>query len=110
MDRLGVGDLRRRNDAGDREVTLLRRGRSNADVLVREPDMQGVPVRFRINGDRFDSQFTAGADDPQSDLPTVGDQYLLEHFLLYLSLENPVGFLVGNLPIGVAEEAARFLG
>jgi len=79
VDRLGVGDLGRRYDGPDVQIGLAGARRTDADVLVGEPDVERVDVRLRVDGDRADPQLTAGPDDAQGDLAAVGDQDLLEH-------------------------------
>jgi hypothetical protein len=76
---IGAGDFRGGDDAGNPEVRFPGRGRADADVIVREPDVQGFAIRFRVDRDRFDVQFLARADHAQRDLAAVGDQDFLEH-------------------------------
>jgi len=64
MDRLGAGDLGRGHDPRDVQVALTAGGRPDADVLVREPDVQGVPVRLGVHGNRADAQLAARPDHP----------------------------------------------
>ncbi len=66
-------------DFFDIEITLGRNRLAYRIGLLSQPDMQSLPVRIRINGHRRHTQFTAGPDDPDSNLAPVGDQYLLEH-------------------------------
>src|SRR5215470_14650103 len=41
--------------------------------------MQRMAIGFRKNGHRPDAKLFAGANDPKSDLPTVGDKNFIEH-------------------------------
>ena len=79
MDRVGLGDLRGRDDGRDVQVGSGRRIGTDADVLVGEPHVKGFPVGLAVDGDRPDAELPAGRDDTQGDLPAVGDQDLLEH-------------------------------
>src|SRR5215813_13781982 len=79
MNRVNVEDFGGREDLRDVQVTL--RGGRGADApgLVCEAHVQGVAVGYRMHGDGFDSQFTAGPDNPAGDFTTIGDQDFFEH-------------------------------
>ena len=79
MNGVRVGDHRRRDDRRNVEIALPRRGRSDADALVGEPDMHRVLVRRRVHRDGPDAHFLAGAVDPERDLSPIGDKDLVEH-------------------------------
>ncbi|MNC45746.1 hypothetical protein D3C81_1803660 [compost metagenome] len=71
----GVG-LRQGCDAhqiGKVQIAVLGQGRTDAIGFVRQPDMEGISVGFRINGDRIDIHLLAGADDPDRNLAPVGN-------------------------------------
>ena len=58
----------------------LRRGLSAEGVrLVGQADVQGVAVEVGVHRDGGDAELPAGADDPDGDLPPVGDHDLAEH-------------------------------
>ena len=78
MDGVDVGDLGGADHGGNVEVAAGALGRADADGLVGEAHVQAVAVGLRVDGDRADAQFLAGADDAQGDLAAVGDQDLLE--------------------------------
>jgi hypothetical protein len=42
-------------------------------------DVKRINVRFRIDRQRANAEFFAGADHPQRDLSAVSNQYLFEH-------------------------------
>src|SRR5207249_3748842 len=69
----------RPHDVRDVAVAERRIGRSDAQVLVREPHVQGVLVHFGMNGHAADAQFLAGPDDPHRDLAAVGHEDFLKH-------------------------------
>src|SRR3989440_3307515 len=79
VDRVSPGDLRGGDDARNVEVAVAGGRATDAHVVVREPRVQAVPVRLRVDGDRIDVQLLARTDHPQGDLPAVRDQHLLEH-------------------------------
>ena len=57
----------------------FRRGcRPEQKGLIRLQNMQRCPVRIRVNSDRCDTKFAAGALDTQSYLATIGDKNLAE--------------------------------
>ena len=47
--------------------------------LVGEADVGRVAIGLGVDGDGAHAQFLAGADDPQRDLTSVGDQDGVEH-------------------------------
>ena len=61
------------------EVALGRRRRTDTDSFIRHANMKRCAVDIGIHGNRRDLHFPASADDPDSDLPTVGDENLAEH-------------------------------
>jgi len=60
-------------------AAAMRRGPADAHVVVREPDVEALAVRFGIHRDRGDAELLACPDDPQGDLPAVRDQHFLKH-------------------------------
>ena len=88
MDGVGAGDFGGADDRRHVQVAVGAARRADADVLVGEPDVQGVLVGLGVDGDRLDAQLAAGEDDAQRDLAAVGDQDLLEH-LLRANREQP---------------------
>jgi hypothetical protein len=79
MDRVGPGDLRRRDERRDVEVGGRGGRRPDADRFVGGFDVQGVAVDRRVDGDGRDAELLARGDDPQGDLPAVRDEDLAEH-------------------------------
>ena len=79
MDGLGSCNLGGGYDPGDIQVAVLRRGRTDTNVLVGETDVERFPVRFRVYRHRLYAEFVACPDDPQGYLATIGDQQLVEH-------------------------------
>ena len=79
VDRLGARHERRREQVADVEVGAVRGRGSDADRLVGQQHGQRRLVGLRVGDHRRDAQLARGAEDPQGDLPAVGDQDLLEH-------------------------------
>ena len=79
MHGIGAGDLAGRHQRRNVEVGILGRRRPDADALVGHADVHGVAVGGRIDRDRRNAQFLAGAKHPQRDFATVGDEDLLKH-------------------------------
>ena len=50
-------------------------------------DVHGIGIRFRINRDRADIQFLAGADDADGDFSAIGDQNFFKHGLVKVRVE-----------------------
>ena len=76
---VGVGDLAGGDDRRDVEVALSGRRRADADRLIGEPGVHRLGVRRGVDGHGLDAELPAGTDDPDRDLPPVGDQDLVEH-------------------------------
>ena len=79
VDRVGAGDLGRADDRWHVQVAVGASRRSDADVLVGEPDVQRVLVGLGVHGHGLDAELAAGVDHAQGDLAAVGNQDLLEH-------------------------------
>jgi hypothetical protein len=72
--RLGGG-----HDVRDPQVAVGGGRRPDADRLVRQLDVQGVPVGGRVDRDRLDVELVQGADDAHGDLATVRHEDTGEH-------------------------------
>src|SRR5436190_2552891 len=79
MHRFGAGDLAGRHDRGNIEIAVARRRRADAHALIVEPDMHRFFIRGRMDGDRMDAEFAAGAHDAKGDLAAIGDEDLVKH-------------------------------
>ena len=53
------------------QIALAGRGRSDADGLICQQRVQGIPVRLRIDRHRLDAHFPAGPDHSHRDLASV---------------------------------------
>ena len=71
---LGGGD-----DAVDSQVAVAAGCAPDADRVVGHLGVHRACVRLRVDGDGADVQLSAGADDPDGDLPAIGYQYFLKH-------------------------------
>ncbi len=86
VDRVRSGQRGGGQDRGDVQVAVLGLRRADADGLIGKAHGHGAGVRRRMDGDGADAHLSAGANDPQGDFSTVGDQDFLEHDGLCLRL------------------------
>ena len=63
MDGIGAGDFGCAHYMRNVQVALAGAWRANADGLVGEAHVKGVPVGFGIDGHGLNAQLFAGADD-----------------------------------------------
>ena len=78
MHRLGSRPLRRVEHSRPIQIALGRKPAADQIRLVRVSDVRRVTVGLGIDGDRPDPELSQGAEDPDRDLPPVGDQDLSE--------------------------------
>src|SRR5439155_16347397 len=78
VDRLRAADECGRDDRGDVQIRVARRGGADADGLVRQMHGQAVCVGLAVHDDRLDPKLAARADDSERDLAAVGDEDLIE--------------------------------
>ena len=71
MDGLGIGHFGRADNAGNVQIALRGRSRADAHRFIRQLDVFGVGVRFRMDGNGLDAHFTARALDAQGDFTPV---------------------------------------
>ena len=79
MHRLRAARLAGRDDLVDRQVRVPARRRADQDRLVRQLDMQRIPIGLGVDGNRRDAHAARRLDDTAGDLAAIGDQDLLEH-------------------------------
>ena len=79
MNGLDVPHLRCTDYLIDLQIALNRLRRSNAVGFVSQFQIGAASVGLAVNGHRLDTQFPAGTDDPQGDLPPVRYQDSLVH-------------------------------
>ena len=79
VDRIGAGDLAGREERWNIEIAVPCRRRANADALVGKPHVHGIGIGGRVHGDRWNAELLAGAQDPECDLATIGDENFVEH-------------------------------
>src|SRR5579875_365902 len=78
MYRLRARALCHIDQSGNVQIAFRGLGRTNVVGFVRHTHMQGVAVNIAIDGHTAQPKLTAGANDAQSDLATIGNQHLLE--------------------------------
>ena len=79
MDPDRICDLGGANDRSGVQVAFSRGRWPNAHRFIGQPDVLEIPVRGRMYGDRLDPHLAAGAQDPERDLPAVGNHNLVKH-------------------------------
>jgi hypothetical protein len=79
VDGVDVGDFRGADDPVGAQVAVGALGSADADGFVCELDVERLDVGLGVDGEGFDAQFAAGADNAQGDFAAVGDQNLLDH-------------------------------
>ncbi len=79
MNGLHIGGLRRADEARNLQIAFRRRGRADADFLIGQIEIRRTAIRLAVDGDRLDAHLLAGANDPQGDLSSIGDQNAMKH-------------------------------
>ena len=72
------------NQRGNRQITVLRRRRSDTHCPIGSPDVRRNRIGCGINGNRLEAKTVANVDRSQCNLTSIGDQNTLEtqHFSL----------------------------
>ncbi len=73
MNRVGLQAFRGFKNLRGIEIALRSRCRTDQVGMIGFAHMQRGAIGVRIDGDRFDSQFAACADDPHGNLAAVGN-------------------------------------
>src|SRR5215470_15129603 len=79
MDRVHIRQLRGRDNPRDIEVRLLRRPRPDTDGPIRKPQVRRGLVRPRVHAHRLHPQLAARANDPECNLPAIGNKDAAKH-------------------------------
>jgi hypothetical protein len=79
VDGLGARALAGGEEVVDHQVGFPGRRRADADRLVGQHDVAGVPVGLGVDGHGPDAHLAGGPDDAAGDLAAVGNQDGLEH-------------------------------
>jgi hypothetical protein len=74
------------NDLICSQVRIARGRWAEHISLICVPHVQGLPVRFGVHGDCFESAFPASAQNANGDFPSVGDQDFFKHNTSFVSL------------------------
>ena len=82
MYRVHVRHFRGADNAVNAQVTVRRRGLADANRLIGQLHVHRIGIRLGIDGNGADIQFLAGANNPNGNLPAIGDQYFFKHGLL----------------------------
>ncbi len=81
MDGICPGDFAGRDDRRNVEIAVARRRRANAHALVGETHMHGIGISGRMHGHRLNAKLAAGAQHPEGDFATIGDEDFVEHVI-----------------------------
>jgi len=84
MNRLGAGCQRNFDDLVRAQIAFLGCRRADQHRLVAYRDVLGGCVRFRINGNRLDSQPARGSGHSAGNLAAIGNQDFCEHVLSFI--------------------------
>ena len=79
MHRVRAGDCTGGDHLVDVEVTLARRGWSDAHAFVGQPDMHGIGIGRRMHGHCLDAEFLAGSQHTQGDFAAIGYEDFRQH-------------------------------
>ncbi len=79
MDRVGAGDLAGGQQRRNIEVAVAGGGRADAHAFIGKPHMHGIGVRGRMHRHGRNAELLASAQHAQSNLATIGNEYLVEH-------------------------------
>ena len=79
MNGVHVANLGGADVAVDFEIGIRPGGRSDADGLVGQLDVEALQVGLGVDGEGFDAHLAAGAHDAQGDLAAVGDEDFVKH-------------------------------
>ena len=74
VDRVGLRDLRRRDDVGDVEIAVGGGRRADAHGVVGQAHVHGVGIGGRMDGDGLDAHLVRRAVDAKRDFAAVGNQ------------------------------------
>ena len=88
MDGVGPAPLDDVEDGLGVQVALRRRLAAQGVGLVGQADVECITVEVGVDGHGGHPQLAAGPDDPDRDLPPVGDENLLEHAAPFESVES----------------------
>ncbi len=88
MDRVGPARLDDVEDGLGVQVALRGGLASEGVRLVRQADVEGVPVELGVDRHRRDAELPAGSDDPDRDFAPVRDEHLLQHAAPFGSTER----------------------
>jgi hypothetical protein len=79
--RIGAGLAAGFDDLVGHQIRLGGRGGADGDRLIRQADMQGMPVGIGINRHRGDPHPAGGFDDADGNFAAIGNQYLAKQAL-----------------------------
>src|SRR5690606_14258968 len=96
MDGVHLGEDGSGQDVRDVQIRLSRRPGSYANRLIGQAHVQAVPVGLRIDGNGFNAQFPATAQDAQRDFTTVRDKDSSEHGYSFSNTKRGCPYSTGS--------------
>src|ERR1700746_3758451 len=82
MEGFSAGYFACREKRWDIEIRIARSRRTNADRFIGELHMHRIGVGSRMDRHGRDAEFLSGAQNPQGNFATVGNENLVEHHSL----------------------------
>src|SRR5215469_1022311 len=79
MNRIHVGDFGSTDNRRNIEVALRKLRGPHANGFICEAHWQGVAIRLAVDRNRPDPKLFAGANHPQRNFASIGNENLLEH-------------------------------
>jgi hypothetical protein len=79
MNGLGARHLCSEQNGSAIEIALSCRSRTDAHGSVRVPDVGGISIGLRINGDGPQAERSAGPLDPKGDFAAISYEHSVEH-------------------------------
>jgi hypothetical protein len=76
---VNIRDFGSADDSVGPEVAVRTFGSTYAYRFVSQLDVKRLYVRFRIDGQALDAQFTASTDDAKGDFAAISDEDFLNH-------------------------------
>ena len=81
VDRIGIRDFSRRQDARLLQIAFRRWRRANADAFIGQPYGHRVAISFGVHNNGGEAHFLAGPVNTERDLAAVCDEDFLDHLI-----------------------------
>ena len=84
MDRIGMADFRRRDNRGDIQIAIGRRGWAYTNRFIRQSYVHRIGICRRMHRNGLDAHFMRSAVDTKRDFAAIGDQDFFDGHDLWL--------------------------